>query len=107
MSLVIFSQTIGGTLFLTFAQTIFSQGLLDGLKKYAPAVNPQTVITAGATAFRNVVDPKEIAGILNAYSTAINHVFYLVAASSVGVFVTAWGLGWVNIKKKKSEVPEA
>jgi hypothetical protein len=107
MSLVVFSQTFGGSLFLTFAQTIFGHSLISGLKKYAPAVDPQTVITAGVTSIREAVKPEEIVGVVEAYNLAINHNFYLAAGASVGTFVFAWGMGWYSIKKKKTVTPEA
>ena len=100
MSLVVFCQTFGGSLFLTFARTIFSPSLVDGLKKYAPTVNAEAVITAGATAIRQVVKPEEVLGVLEAYSLAISRDFYLAAGASVGAFLFCWGMGWHSIKKK-------
>jgi hypothetical protein len=107
MSLIVFSQTFGGTLFLTFAQTIFSHSLKSGLKQYAPTVDPQTVITAGVTSIRKVLEPDQIAGVVEAYNFAINHEFYLAAGTSVGAFVFSLGIGWRSIKKKKTAAPEA
>ncbi|KAL3426835.1 efflux pump [Phlyctema vagabunda] len=101
MSLIVFCQTFGGSLFLAFAQTIFNSGLIHGLRKHAPDVNPEVVITAGATAFRKVVAPEEIPGILEAYNLAINHNFYLAAGAGCGILLFAWGMGWQSIKKKK------
>jgi hypothetical protein len=99
MSLITFSQTFGGSIFITFAQTIFSPSLVDGLKKFAPTVNVEAVIIAGAAAIRQVVKPEEVLGVLEAYCLAINHDFYLVAGASVAVFLFCWGMGWHSIKK--------
>ena len=107
MSLMAFSQTFGGTLFLTFAQTIFSRSLVDGLKKFAPTVDSQAVIAAGASAIRQVVKPDEVEGVLNAYTLGINRNFYLAASASVGTFIFCWGMGWHSVKKKKVVTPEA
>ena len=101
MSLVAFSYTFGGSLFLTIAQTIFSPSLVDGLKKYAPTVNAEAVITAGATAIQQVVKPEEVLGVLEAYSLAINRNFYLAAGASAGAFLFSWGMGWHSVKKEK------
>jgi hypothetical protein len=106
MSLVVFCQTFGGSLFLTFAQTIFSRSLVDGLKEYAPTVNAQAVITAGATAIQQVVKPDEVPGVLEAYNLAINRDFYLAVGASAGAFLFCWGMGWQSIKKKKVVAPE-
>jgi hypothetical protein len=106
MSVVAFCQTIGGTLFLTFAQTIFSSSLIDGLKEYAPTVNPEVVITAGATAFRQVVKPEEVAGVLTAYNLGIDRNLYLATGATAATFVFCWGMGWISVKKEK-DVPTA
>ena len=108
MALIVFTQTFGGTLFLTFAQTIFSHSLVNGLKEYAPTVDVQTVLTAGASAIRQVVKPEEVMGVLQAYNKAINHNFYLSASASVATFAFCWGMGWHKISKKRAVVtPEA
>jgi hypothetical protein len=107
MSLAVFSQTFGGAMFLSFAQTIFSHGLVVGLKEYAPTVDAQTVVTTGATAIRNVIKAEEVAGVVEAYNLAINHNFYLGAGAAVAMFVCSWGMGWHSIKKKKVVAPEA
>jgi hypothetical protein len=101
MSLVVFAQTFGGSLFIAFAQTIFSHGLVSGLEQYAPNTNPQTIIKAGVTALRHVVKAEDLPGVLKAYSSAINHDFYLAASSSFAMFIFAWGIGWYSVKKKK------
>lgn len=101
LAILIFFQTFAGALFLSFAQTAFSNGLSDSLAKHAPDVAPLTVITAGASRFRNVVDSKDIAGVIESYNTAIQHVFYIATAAAVTVFVVAWGMGWKSVKKDK------
>jgi hypothetical protein len=107
MSLFSFCQTFGGALFLTFAQTIFSHSLVDGLQKYAPTVDASAVIAAGASAIRQVVKPDEVEGVLEAYNLGINHNFYLAAGTAAATFVFCWGMGWHSIKKKKVVTPEA
>ena len=107
MALVVFTQTFGGAIFLTFAQTVFSKSLVDALAHFAPSVDAQTVISAGATSIHRVVKPGEIFGVLEAYNQAVNHVFYLVAGASVSTFILSWGIGWFNIKKKALVKAEA
>jgi hypothetical protein len=104
MALVGFSQSFGGALFLTFAQIIFSHSLVSGLAEYAPTVDAKAVVAAGATLFRQVVKPEQIPGILEAYSKAINHDFYLSAGLAVGMFIFSWGIGWHKVSKKKAVV---
>lgn len=101
-----FTQTFGGGLFLAFAQTIFSHGLADGLHKFAPSVDAQAVIDAGATAVRKKVSPEQLGGVLEAYNFGINHAFYLAAASAAVTFVASWGMGFGSVKKQKKPKAE-
>ncbi|KAG0652220.1 Efflux pump mlcE [Hyphodiscus hymeniophilus] len=101
MAIVVFFQTFGGAVFLSFDQTIFSNDLVSGLHKYAPEVDAAAVVQAGATGFRDIVAKSSVDGVLKAYSHAVNHVFYLAAGTAFGAFVVCWGMGWKNIKKPK------
>lgn len=106
MALLIFSQLFGGALFLSFAQTAFTNGLIKYVPIYAPGVSAETVIAAGASAIQQAVPKAALKGVLEAYNTSINHVFYLAAASAAAMFIFCWGLGWKSIKKAKIVKPE-
>ncbi|KAF7587425.1 hypothetical protein BBP40_007244 [Aspergillus hancockii] len=45
----------------------------------------------------------ELEGLLLAYSKSLNTVFYLLVAAAVVCFAAAWGMGWVDIRKKAPE----
>lgn len=100
MSTLMFFQTLGSAILLTIADTIFNNSLKTEIPKYAPSVNPETVISAGATAVRNVVSKSDLPGVLLAYSKSFDRVFYLAAGLSVGFFIAGFGLGWKDIRKK-------
>ncbi|OHW98068.1 MFS multidrug transporter [Colletotrichum incanum] len=103
MATLIFLQTFGGAIFLTAAEVIFSEGLGNNLAKYAPAVDAKIILAAGGTGFRTVVPKAELPGVLMAYSKSINEVFYLLIGLGGVTFGMAWGMGWVDIRKKKGE----
>jgi hypothetical protein len=107
MSLVAFAQTLGGALFLTFAQTCFSGALPTSLAKYAPGVSAGHVEEAGASGFREAIPKESISGVIEAYNDALNKVFYIAAAAAATCFVFAWGIGWKDIRKKKVVEPAA
>ncbi|KAG9576627.1 putative MFS transporter, partial [Aureobasidium melanogenum] len=102
MSLLIFSQTFGGALFLAFAQTVFNTGLSSALKKYAPEVATETVLAAGATGVKNAVPKAVLHQVLQAYSVAINHVFYLGAGAAAAATIVCLGMGMHSIKKAQA-----
>ena len=107
MSLVAFTQTLGGALFLTFAQTAFSTALRTELPKQAPGVSALVVETAGATGFRAIVPSSSVDGVIESYSVAVSHVMYIATGSAAACFVFAWGIGWKDIRKKKVVEPAA
>lgn len=101
MSILVFSQTFGGAIFLAIAQLIFSHGLISGLQEYAPTVNPEIVINAGATAVRGVVGAANLPAVLRAYMVGIDRVFYLSTGAAGAIFLFSWGMGWKSISKDK------
>ena len=104
MSLIAFCQSFGGSIFLTFAQVIFSDSLVDGLNKFAPRVDINKVIDAGATGLRNIVQPEELPGVIEAYNLSFTREFYLAAAAYIAMIFSAWGMGCHSVKKPKSSL---
>ncbi|KAI1379513.1 major facilitator superfamily domain-containing protein [Hypoxylon crocopeplum] len=105
MAFLLWAQYIGPTIFLTLYNTIFSTSLRTLLPQQAPNVDAQAVLAAGATRFRDVVDPQYLPSVLIAYSKSIDRVFYLAAGAGVGGFIAAWGMGWQDIRKKSGSAP--
>ncbi|RHZ55197.1 hypothetical protein CDV55_105193 [Aspergillus turcosus] len=103
MAILTFCQTFGASVFFAVAEVLFSHGLRSTIPQYAPTVDPETVIAAGATGFRGIVSEASLSGVLLAYSKSLGHVFYLVAALSVVQFFFAWGMGWKNVGKPKED----
>lgn len=103
MSLIVFSQTFGGSVFLTIANVVFNDELEVGLSKYAPDLSLERVINAGATGFRSIFPEKYIAPVSLAYSQALGAAFYLSSALAIMYFVFAWGIGKTNVSNKKKE----
>lgn len=100
MSLLIFSQTFGGALFLAFAQTVFNSGLSSEIGHYAPSVSVVDLQAAGATGIRGVVEGQLLGRVLEAYDGAVVRVFFLAAGAAAGAGVSCLGMGWKSIKAK-------
>lgn len=107
MAVLIFTQTFAGSLFLAFSQTAFTSGLGQALHTFAPHVDVETLLLAGASAVREVVPQGSLYGVLLAYNQAINHVFYITVGAAMASFVFCWGMGFKNMKKVKRVSPEA
>lgn len=109
MSFLQFCQTFGGTLWLSFAETAFDSGLKNSLAKYAPTVSVAQVSAAGVSGIRSMPLPQgsSVEGVIMAYSVAVQHIFYIVAATASAAFVCSWGLGWKSVRKAEPVAPEA
>src|SRR3954469_24574055 len=78
LAVVIFAQTIGGTIFVSVGQTAFGNKLTSSLHTHVPDLDPAVVIAHGATGLRKAVgsiNPDFIPGVLLAYNEAITTVF--------------------------------
>lgn len=102
-ALVVFSGTFLGALYLSFSDTIFTNSLRTQLPIDAPGVDAGRVILAGATGFRSFVSGDQLQGVLQAYSTSIDRVFYFVAAFAALSVFFASGMGWRDIRKKEKK----
>ena len=100
-SIIIFVQTLGGALFISVAQSIFTNRLMSNLVADVPAISPQLVLKIGATNLKNAVDPSVIAAVLQAYSSAITQTFYVAVAMATLSIFGAIGVEWKSVKGKK------
>jgi len=48
-----FNQMLGGSVFLTLAETVFTNSVCRYLATYAQGVDPQAVVQVGATGLRH------------------------------------------------------
>ncbi|KAK4208432.1 major facilitator superfamily domain-containing protein [Rhypophila decipiens] len=101
---LIFAQNMLTAIWLTIANTIFNNSLRTLIPEYAPSIDPQTVVDAGATGIRSVVpDGPVLEQLLSAYSKAIDKTFYISSASLAVSLFFVWGTGWKDIRKKKGQ----
>lgn len=76
IAFVMLTQALGPTVTLTLFNVLFGASLKSGIRQHVPNADPTAIINAGATAFRNVVDPADLEGVLIAYADSLNDVFY-------------------------------
>jgi hypothetical protein len=101
MSIIIFSQNMGGAVSLVAANAIFSNTLRSELQERLPItrIAPDAIINSGVRSVRELVpNGAPLAAVLQAYSNSANTVMYLGIAVSVAAFAFAWGLGWKDIR---------
>lgn len=99
-----FSQTLGGALFISVAQNVFTNRLLTNLKQVVPDLDPALVLATGATSLKTAIPSQFYAGVQVAYNTAVVSTFYVaVAMAAFSIFGSAL-FEWRSVKGKKIEM---
>ena len=108
-AIVIFMQTLGGALFVSVGQNIFTNKLVENIAEYVgPAFgDPKTVLFLGATSVQTTVPPELLPGVTRAYNDALMQTFYVFAAlAAASIFGALW-TEWRSVKGKKVEMVPA
>ena len=100
IALIMFCQQLGGAVFVSIGQNVFSNELIKGLRPIA-GINPATVVKTGATEIRNVVDVKFLSQVRAAYNGALTKTFTAALAMAALSIIGALCMEWKNIKKVK------
>ncbi|TKA73428.1 hypothetical protein B0A49_06837 [Cryomyces minteri] len=106
-AIMMFSQTLGGALFISIAQNVFTNQLLKSLKEAVPDLNPAIVLATGATSLKTSIEAKFLPGVLQAYNTAIMDTFYVSVALGALSLFGALAMEWKSVKGKKTEMAMA
>ena len=103
---VMFIQLLGGALFVSVAQNVFSNALVSNLLAGVPGLNPEIVTSTGATNLVNAVGAS-IDKVLVAYNAAITKTFQIpLVLACLSVF-GAFLMEWRSVKGKKMETVAA
>ncbi|MCJ1399322.1 hypothetical protein MMC11_002524 [Xylographa trunciseda] len=102
VSLMFFGQQLGGAIFVSIGQNVFSNRLISGLAS-VPGLNPNIVVNTGATDLRNVVAPQDLGLVLVAYNHALTSVFQAAVGAACLAIIGALAMEWKSIKKPKKE----
>ena len=106
-AITLFVQTIGGALWVSAAQSAFTNRLVQKLPEYAPGVDPALVVATGATDLRSVFTAEQLPGILEAYMSGIKVAFLLpVALGGVAAIVSLFAK-WTSLKGKVNPMSAA
>jgi len=97
-AIILFFQTIGGSIFISAAQAGFTNKMLKELPNKVPSVDPRLVIATGATDLRKVFKADEIPGILAAYMDGLRVPFAICIACACLTFLLAFTPKWESIK---------
>ncbi|PQK17911.1 hypothetical protein BB8028_0009g01110 [Beauveria bassiana] len=107
-AIIIFSQTLGGALFICVAQNVFQNKLKEVIgAANIPGLTLDAVNYVGATGARKHFEGEALAVVLSAYNTAITNCFYVAVALATLSMVGAAFTPWNSVKGKKIEMAAA
>ncbi|KAF3399802.1 Efflux pump roqT [Penicillium rolfsii] len=103
-AIVMFAQTLGGSIFISVAQNIFQNQLLHNLHADAPTADAAKLVAAGATMLRGLVSGPVLERVLIAYNDAITQTFYVAVAMGAMSLIGPIFVEWLSVKGKKVEM---
>ncbi|KAJ7055580.1 DHA14-like major facilitator [Mycena amicta] len=103
-SIIMFANTLGGALFISIGQNVFTNKLASGLVARVPGINPALILSAGATSLKSAVSAQDLPAVLLAYNDALIAAFYVGIAMSCLSLVGSLAIEWKNIKGKNIEM---
>lgn len=108
-ALVLFLQSIGGSVFVSIAQNVFENKLISGIRQDVPSLDPTIVLRAGATSLKDAVTPALVGAVIHVYNKALVNVFYVGTAAACLSLVGTVAIEWKSVKAAQPEgsVPES
>jgi hypothetical protein len=97
-TVIFFSQTIGGAIFISVGQNVLANRLVEGLRKHVPAVEPRIVLNIGDTDLKRVVPREYLDEVIRVYNSALKGVFQVsLVMACLNIFGSAT-IKWLSIK---------
>jgi hypothetical protein len=106
-SVIVFVQTLGGALFVSIAENVFTNKLVEYCAEYAPAVDPRLILGTGATSVQSTISPEYLPGVTLAYNNALTQTFYVGTALAALSIVGCIFVEWKSVKGKTMEMAAA
>ena len=97
-----FTQTLGGSIFVSVANNVFDNKLAEGLRSI-PGVNSNVVTNVGATDLRSVIPKQYLHSVLVVYNNALRNAFYVSAALAAATIIGSLAMEWKSLKKAAAE----
>lgn len=105
-----FFNSFGGAIFIAVAQTVFQNGLIEGVEKNVPGLDPQIFINSGASQVREILQQMGMEqytdAVLTAYLAGLRNTYYISVACATAAFFAVLGMDWVSLKRKKTGSPK-
>lgn len=102
IALVMFCQQLGGAIFISIGQNVFTNKLVNGLSSIAN-FDPASVVNVGATELRQYVPETSLPQVISSYNFALVSTYRVALAMACLSIIGTAAIEWKNIKPKKGE----
>lgn len=101
-AIMVFVQLLGGAMFVTIAQNVFTNNLVSGILAInIPNVNAKVIVQSGATRLRTEIPSVDLPAVLVAYNAALIKTFQVALCMACLTLLGAAGMEWRSVKNKK------
>jgi MFS family permease len=100
-AILMFFLTVGGSFYVSAAQSIFLSELIRKVRELAPQVDPAMVILTGATEIRSAFPQEVLPQIIESYMAGLKVTFALAIAGAGIAFVSSFGSRWQRLNREK------
>lgn len=97
-AIIVFSQTLGSTMFVSIAQNVFTNRLEANLGNI-PGFDPSVLLSSGATDLLTLVGAQDIDEVIYDYNKALTQMFCMSLALFSIAFIGAICMPWKSLKK--------
>lgn len=104
VALMFFFQGLGGAIWLSVGEVVFTNSLVKNLKGIA-GVTPELIVHTGATDLRTIVPPQYLDAVLVAYNRAIMDTLYIAVGTAALSIIAGLTMEWRNVKVMKQGGP--
>ena len=108
-SLVVFARSLGGAIFVSEGENVFSNQIASGMLSQVPELDPSIVLQAGATNLQRTVTQATsgqadvVARVLKLYNDAILQAFLVSLVLACVSVISAVGVEWRTVKHSKEQ----
>ncbi|CAO2648798.1 Nn.00g097470.m01.CDS01 [Neocucurbitaria sp. VM-36] len=106
-AIMMFAQTLGGALFISVGQNVFTNQLLKHLQTVVPDLDVGIVLRTGATELKTAIPAQYLSGVITAYNLALTNTFYVSVATATVSIVGAAFVQWKSMKGKQIQMAAA
>jgi MFS family permease len=103
-SLMLFSQTLFGAIFVSVGQNVLDNQLVKRLAGIS-GITPQQIKSAGATGLFNIIPPQYHTAIREAYNDSLRVCFRVALIMACLAIFGALYMEWRNVRKNKENPP--